>query len=196
MTPPRDWWIYILAAFPAHVIAEFGVGMPIWQLLVAFATNCLVAVLNAVAMRKLLHGPPWFGSLRKALSTSLRPRWRARHSSHSAAHSFRSLAAGAIENYWTFWLQWYLANALSSLTLGPLAFIALSRELFLISLRSAKTRRASVGHRARNRMHAGVRDQVSTGSSASFIPALVLLPLRSPSGPPFASAQRAPAPRS
>src|SRR5215475_9389920 len=40
LVPRRRWWLYIAAAFPAHVIAEIGVGMPVAQLLVAFLTNC------------------------------------------------------------------------------------------------------------------------------------------------------------
>ena len=47
VVPQRDWWVYIAAAFPAHALAELGVGMPVPQLLVAFATNCMVALLNA-----------------------------------------------------------------------------------------------------------------------------------------------------
>ena len=54
ITPPRQWWIYILAAFPAHVAAELRVGMPTGQLLVAFATNCAVAIINAFAVQRLL----------------------------------------------------------------------------------------------------------------------------------------------
>ena len=36
LAPTRDWWIYILAVLPAHVLAELGVGMPPAQMLVAF----------------------------------------------------------------------------------------------------------------------------------------------------------------
>src|SRR5690606_18874843 len=61
------WWVYILAAFPAHVIAELRIGMGAQQLLVAFVSNGLVAVVNAYAVRRLLRRPPWFSSLRKML---------------------------------------------------------------------------------------------------------------------------------
>ena len=33
IVPQRHWWRYIAAAFPAHVMAELGVGMPGPQLL-------------------------------------------------------------------------------------------------------------------------------------------------------------------
>src|SRR5262245_64163619 len=66
IVPQRDWWLYIAAAFLAHVVAERGVGMPAPQLLVAFATNCMVALLNAYAVRRFVGDPPWFGNFRKA----------------------------------------------------------------------------------------------------------------------------------
>src|SRR5690242_7574463 len=66
LSPTRRWWLFIVAVFPAHVIAEIGVGMGAQQLLVAFATNCAVAMVNAAALRRLTGGPPWFGSLRNA----------------------------------------------------------------------------------------------------------------------------------
>src|SRR5207253_3750458 len=66
IAPQRRWWLYIAAAFPAHVIAELGVGMPAPQLLVAFATNCMVALLNAYCIRRLIGGPPWFGTFHAA----------------------------------------------------------------------------------------------------------------------------------
>src|SRR5262249_60402329 len=62
--PQRQWWLTIAAAFVAHTVAELGVGMPIPQLLVAFATNCMVALLNAYGVRRYVGGPPRFGDFR------------------------------------------------------------------------------------------------------------------------------------
>src|SRR5262249_52496344 len=64
LSPYRRWWLVILAIFPAHVIAEVGVGMHTPQLLVAFASNCMVATMSAVALRHWRSKPRWFGSLR------------------------------------------------------------------------------------------------------------------------------------
>src|SRR5262245_5627722 len=61
ITPPRQWWIYVAAALPAHTLAELRVGMPASQLIVAFATNCLLAMANAFAVQRLMVEPPWFG---------------------------------------------------------------------------------------------------------------------------------------
>jgi integral membrane sensor domain MASE1 len=63
LAPKRHWPLYIAAAFPAHVLAEYGAAMPLPQLLGAFANNVSVALLNAVALTRLVRGPPWLGSL-------------------------------------------------------------------------------------------------------------------------------------
>jgi PAS domain S-box-containing protein len=127
LAPVRLWWVYIvLAAFPAHVLAELGVGMDAPQLLVAFATNCMVAAFNAAAVRKFLGGPPWFGDLRKASLYVLITALAGPVISAFGGAFVRILGGGAIENYGLYGVQWYAANALSSLTLGPIALIGLS----------------------------------------------------------------------
>src|SRR3954452_2623096 len=52
--PRRYWPIYIAAVFPAHLIAEWGVAMPLPQLLAAFGCNVSIALLNAIAILGLL----------------------------------------------------------------------------------------------------------------------------------------------
>jgi signal transduction histidine kinase len=127
LAPVRLWWVYVLlAAFPAHVLAELGVGMSAPQLLVAFATNCMVAAFNAVAVRKFLGGPPWFGDLRKASLYILITALAGPAISAFGGAFVRVLGGGAIENYGVYAVQWYASNALSSLTLGPIALIGLS----------------------------------------------------------------------
>ncbi|HET8974346.1 MAG TPA: MASE1 domain-containing protein [Pseudolabrys sp.] len=126
VTPPRQWWIYILAALPAHTVAELGVGMPASQLLVAFVTNCAVAIVNAFAVQRLLVEPPWFGTIAKtliyvAITAFLSPAICA-----LGGAFVQILGGGSIDDYGLFWARWYASNALGSLTLGPIAMIALS----------------------------------------------------------------------
>jgi signal transduction histidine kinase len=123
IVPQRDWWVYIAAAFPAHAIAELGVGMPPSQLVVAFATNCMVALLNAYAVRRFVGDPPWFGNFRKA---SLYIVIAAGFSPAVAALGgafVPMLGGGSFAEYWVFYSHWYLANALPNLTLGPVFLI-------------------------------------------------------------------------
>ena len=126
IVPQRQWWLYIAAAFVAHVVAELGVGMPVPQLLVAFATNCLVALLNAYGVRRMLGGPPWFGTFHNAslyivITAGIAPAIAALGGAFVPI-----LGGGALGDYWLYWSYWYLANALPSLTIGPVFLIWLT----------------------------------------------------------------------
>src|SRR6187402_414542 len=119
LVPPRSWWLYLLATFPVHAIAEFGVGMPLGQMLVAFVTNAGVAVLSAAAARHWLGPLPWFDNLRKAclyvaITAVASPAVVALGGAFVPI-----LGGGSVYDYWTFWAQWYMSNAVSSLALGP-----------------------------------------------------------------------------
>lgn len=138
LAQPRDWWIYILAVAPAHIVAEHSVGMPTSQSLVAFATNCLVAIFNAITIRAFQREPPWFGSLRKALLYILATAIVIPALVALGGAFVPILGGGAIQEYWAFWLQWYLSNALSSLTLGPLALIVFSQKTTLAAFTTGK----------------------------------------------------------
>jgi len=124
-TPYVDWWKILLAAFPAHIAVELQVGMDWPQLTVAFLTNCAVALFNAWALRWLLVGPPWLSTFRHALifvivAAAIGPALVAFLGAY-----VRIYGGGAAANYWTYWLEWYLSNALGNLTLAP-ALLAFS----------------------------------------------------------------------
>jgi signal transduction histidine kinase len=119
LVPKQQWWLYILATFPAHVIAEVSVGMPPLQLLVAFATNCLVAILCAVGVRWFLKEPPWFGTLGHASIYLLITAGVAPAIAAFGGAFVQLLAEGQTISYWSAWANWYMANALGAITLGP-----------------------------------------------------------------------------
>src|SRR5262245_15491411 len=127
LVPKRQWWLYIAATFPAHAIAEIAVGMPAAQLLVAFGTNCMVAILNAVGVRWFLKHPPWFGTLRNASIYFLITAGVGPAVSALGGAFVQILGGGGIVNYWTYWGNWYIANALSSVTLGRVFLIYFNR---------------------------------------------------------------------
>jgi integral membrane sensor domain MASE1 len=98
------------------------------QLLVAFVTNCLVAVLNAACVRRFIGGPPWLDSFRNAglyiLVTAI-----ASPMLVALGGAFVPiLSGGDSQQFWLFWGQWYMSNALGSLTLGPVALAWLSER--------------------------------------------------------------------
>ena len=123
IVPQREWWLYIAAAFPAHAVAELGVGMPMPQLLLAFATNCMVALLNAYSVRRFVGDPPWFGNFRKALTYIVITAGISPALSAFGGAFVPILGGGPIREYWIFWSHWYLANALPTLTLGTVFLI-------------------------------------------------------------------------
>jgi len=125
VTPPRQWWIYIAATLPAHAIAELRVGMPMPQSIVAFATNCLVAIVNAFAVRRLMVGPPWFGTIAKTIIYVLVTAFLSPAFCALGGAFVQILGGGSIQDYGLFWARWYASNALGSLTLGPIAMICL-----------------------------------------------------------------------
>jgi PAS domain S-box-containing protein len=178
LSPYRRWWLFILAVFPAHVLAEIRVGMDTAQLLVAFATNCAVAAANAAALRRMIGGPPWFGSLRNAcvyvcVTAVVSPAMVALGGAFVPI-----MSAPSAEHYWSFWAQWYLSNAVGSLALGPIALI-------LLSERKRWWRRFKPRHVAETALLAtAVIVACTLGCMASdaaipkgFLPALAYLPL-------------------
>jgi signal transduction histidine kinase len=123
IVPHRYWWRYIAAVFPAHVLAEVGVGMSTRELLAAFGTNCAVALFNAYGVRRFLRGPPWFGDFHKALTYIVVAAGVGPALAAFGGACVPILRGAAPSDYWAFWSHWYAANALPSLTLGPVFLI-------------------------------------------------------------------------
>jgi len=121
LVPRHRWWLCILAAFPAHLISELGIGMSAPQLLVAFVTNCLVAIMSALSLQYLLGAPPWLTTLRRMLQYILAAVILSPALVAFGGAFVPAMAVGAPAEYWTFWTQWYMANALAGVALGPLA---------------------------------------------------------------------------
>ncbi len=123
----RRWWLYIAAAFPAHVIAEITVGMPAAQLIVAFVTNCMVAILSAVGIRRFCKQSPSFGTLRNAAIYILIVGGISPAAAAFGGAFVQILGGGAMADYWIYWANWGIANALGSVTLGPVFLVWLAR---------------------------------------------------------------------
>jgi len=117
-TPARHWPLYIIACFPAHVAAEFGVGMDWPQLWIAFVTNCMVALLSATGLRVLFPGRFVIRSFDTALLYVLVAAIGSPAICALGGAFVRVAGGGEMANYGLYWQQWFFANALGSLTLG------------------------------------------------------------------------------
>lgn len=120
MAPYRRWWLYVAWAIPAHVLAELQVEMPASQIIVAFATNCMLSMFSAYALRYIVGTASIFDNFHRtaiyiAVTVVAGPALVA-----TLGAFVRIVEAGDFARYWTFWGQWYVANALASLTLGPI----------------------------------------------------------------------------
>jgi len=114
---PRWWWLYLLAAFPAHAAAELGMDWPAPLVLALFATNCSEALIAAVFIRRFSDEPARFDTLRRVVifivgAVLLAP----------FLSSFLDAAAVAAflgESYWVVWRTRFPSNVLTELTLVP-----------------------------------------------------------------------------
>ena len=64
LTPPRSWWLVLLAALPAHLAAQLQSHVPPLMILCWFVSNSCEAVIGAGLMRYLVGGPIRFTTLR------------------------------------------------------------------------------------------------------------------------------------
>lgn len=178
LVPYERWWLYLVFIFPAHAIAEIGVGMPLSQLLVAFATNTAVAMLNATAARALIGPLPWFDSLRKAylyivITAAVSPMIAALGGAFVPI-----LGGGNINQYWTFWAQWFVSNAVSFLALGPLILTWLAeRNLRGAHISARAAIEASVLAIGLFVVCATVFESGRGATASGLLPALLYLPL-------------------
>jgi len=178
LAPRRHWWIYIAAAFPAHIVAELGVGMPAPQWLVAFATNCAVAALNAFLVQTALIEAPWLGSLKKAALYILITAVASPAVAALGGAFVPILGGGAADNYFGFWEQWYLSNALGYLTLGPIFLILCSERVKSLSLVSLRLVLEAILLAVTLVVVCALAFRISSGAVATgYIPALLYSPL-------------------
>ena len=176
LVPKRKWWLYVAATFPAHLIAEATVAMPIVQSLVAFSTNCMLALLSAYGVLRFLKQPPWFGTLRNAAIYVLVTAGISPAISALGGAFVQILSGGPLSNYWTYWGNWCIANALGSVTLGPTFLMWFGPQLDrarLTLVRRVEALILAVGLVAT----CAIAFQVDQGTaSTGFLPALLYSP--------------------
>jgi len=126
LTPRRRWWIYLLAVFPVHLLAQMLKEIPLQIVLINFAGNTGEALLGAVAIlhftaeprrfdRKTMLAVMVFGGLVAPALSSL-----------GVAALFAWIGLGTAP--FLTWLLRLLTDALAVLTLVP--SILLARQVF------------------------------------------------------------------
>ena len=177
LLPFQRWPLYVMAVFPAHVIAELGVGMGWPQLVVAFVTNCMVAVFGAFGLRYLLGAPPWFHGLRSAIAYVLIAIVCSPGLSALGGAFVRITGAGDLGSYWLFWRQWYAANALGNLTLSAVLLTWMVKDHDWSEFRSHPQRIEALCLITGLLVASAIAFQASSIAGSSYFPALLYLPL-------------------
>jgi signal transduction histidine kinase len=124
LAPTQRWWIYLLAALPAHLLATAGTGWSLPLVLPLFATNCSEALLAATAVRRWSDNPTRFDTLRRVLVFVAGAGLVAPFVS-----SFldAGVVAGLrIEPYWQVWRTRVFANVLTELTVPPAIILSVT----------------------------------------------------------------------
>ena len=117
LAPPRRWWIYLLAALPAHLVVELPVISPASLVFVLFATNCLEALIGAVAVRALSEAPARFDTLARVAAFVVGAGMLGPFLSSFVDAGAVSLLVG--EPYVSVWRTRFFSNLITELALVP-----------------------------------------------------------------------------
>ena len=118
LTPStRRWWIYLAAAFPAHLAVQMGTGWPRAMILALYVTNCSEALIAAYCMRRLDHTRVRFDTLRGMAVFLVSAVLVAPFLSSFLDAWIVSWQRG--EHFWTVWSNRFFSNTLSQLVFVP-----------------------------------------------------------------------------
>lgn len=118
LTPVRTWWALILAVFPAHMLAQLQVGVPVSTAIGWFITNIGEALIAALCITRVIDRRKIFDDVRGVFTFILFAVVVA-----PFATSFLDAAAVVItgwgRHYLPLGIERFFSNALSVLTIVP-----------------------------------------------------------------------------
>jgi signal transduction histidine kinase len=130
LTPPRTWWVYLLAAIPTHLhlVAYFQPGVPIPVQFVQVGANCVHSVVGALLFRGVSGKPARFDTLGRMSA------WVLLAAILSTVIACALAVALLVATNWAtdFWLalrQRVLANVFAIITIPPLIVLTARGEL-------------------------------------------------------------------
>ena len=136
VAPPRQWWLYALAALPAHVAAQTA-DAPTLSMILLFPSNLSDGALAAFAMRRFATGEPPLPGIRNVVVFLVCA--VAAPGIVSFADAAIVTASGWANDYWLVWHTRFRSNVLTNLVWVPVVVIAAKRGLAW--LRAASPRR-------------------------------------------------------
>ena len=142
LTRPRWWGIYLLAAFPAHLLGQ-PAARPSTLAMALFVTNCSEALIAALTVRSLSDAPGRFDTLRRMaafiVGAVLVAPFVSSFGDAALVASFKG------EPYWLVWRTRFFSNMLTELTLVPAIVVAITQGLTWLQHASLRRRLEAVG---------------------------------------------------
>ena len=116
LSPPRLWWIFIVATLPIRLLVAVPAQTPLWFLLTTFTIDSTKGVFTAALLRRFLKNPLRLQTYQDfgvycLFAVLLIP----------AANAFAGAGARHLLGfaYWPAWEQWFMGNAMTQLIVTP-----------------------------------------------------------------------------
>ena len=120
LSAPRHWWILIVAALPAHLLAQIQSGVPTAMVLGWFVSNCSEALLGAGLVRYFVREPLRLDNLRSAGLFLILGALAAPLGSSFLDAGLVKLIAWGEGGYWELVRMRFFSNVLAAITIVPL----------------------------------------------------------------------------
>jgi PAS domain S-box-containing protein len=128
LAPLRWWWLLVLAAFPAHFIAESQAGVPAAMVSCWFVSNVSEAVIGSFFVRHFMAGAPSLDSMRNVVVFICGAVLLAPFLSSFLDAAFVSLIAWGESSYTKLWTTRFVSNMLATLVFVPVVITWAARD--------------------------------------------------------------------
>ena len=135
LAPQRMWPFVILAAFPAHLLAELQGSVPAVMVLCWFVSNATEALIGAIGVRLLIQRPLKLDNVHEVAVFVACAALVAPFLSSFLDAAFVKLNEFGTKSYWELWTTRLFSNVLAAVTLIPVILTGASTGLG--ALRSA-----------------------------------------------------------
>jgi PAS domain S-box-containing protein len=128
LAPLRWWWLLVVAAFPAHFIAESQEGVPAAMVSCWFVSNVSEAVIGSLFVRRFMAGAPSLDSMRNVVVFIFGAVFLAPFLSSFLDAAFVSLMAWGESSYRELWTTRFVSNMLATLVFVPVVITWAARD--------------------------------------------------------------------
>jgi PAS domain S-box-containing protein len=122
LTTPSRWWVVLLAAFAAHLLAELRGGIPLTMALSWFVSNVSEALIGAICVRGALRRPLTFDRLSDVV-VFIGSALVATFVSSFIDSALVVLNHWGTSTYWQLWQTRFASNVVASMTLVPVIVV-------------------------------------------------------------------------